>query len=351
MPKFVAFLRNNFLAIVLAILPALGIWYFLQRVHAGLTVEVTSDIPILNIDSTFFDSLDVRYKGTRIATLRSVALKISNSGNRPILRVDFDAPITLRVPGQILGTPQIEHRSPPDLGVVVKEMGPNTITILPLLLNPGDYFSFRLLVADVGGSDTPIYRSGRVVGVKQINFVRATPGTDYGWPFSDFHSILGVLSTVFVAASLRVVTQAVSVEKLINSARRTRQITAGGLRNVQEQGEVRSLAARLGIAQHDYKSNLLVLRLKIENQLRDLARSRGLSDREQLASLPRLADSLHRRGVLPIATARLIRAVAVPMNRELHELDSYLSPEEFEALQTVALDIVVSLQRLSDPAA
>ena len=48
------------------------------------------------------------------------------------------------------------------------------------------------------------------------------------------------------------------------------------------------LARQLDIASHDYKSNILFLRLKIESQLRELARLIKVPDRLQVGSMRRL---------------------------------------------------------------
>jgi hypothetical protein len=106
------------------------------------------------------------------------------------------------------------------------------------------------------------------------------------------------------------------------------------------------LARQLDIANHDYKSNILFLRLKIENQLRELARFGELPDRLQVGSMRRVAELLEKQGVVPHSIAATVRDLYPTLSRELHETESYASPEDFDALQRLSLSVVANLEEI-----
>jgi hypothetical protein len=348
MIKFLTFLKNNALILFLAIVPPIGIWWFTQRDVKELSVRVVANVPIVTVDRNLAEGVEVSFRGTPVTTLRAVELVVRNAGNKPMPKTDFDMPLTFTFAGQLVGTPSIIRRSPPQLPIELKGTSMTSMQLAPLLLNPSDEFSFRVLVANAAEAQPQVTVMGRVVGVSDIIVEYNAANLD---------AKIGAINWLeLILVVIGLVVSLISVFQLLRKGYEIRLATEGAslaIRLVKRidpgivsTSRVESLANELGIKQHDFKSNIFLLRLKIENQLRDLARQSGLSDRELMAPLSSLARSLGRHGVLPEETVELAAALSRPMNRELHELYPYLSDAEFESLQRSALELVAILDQL-----
>ena len=140
------------------------------------------------------------------------------------------------------------------------------MTIDPILLNSKDSFVLRTRVADPASNNTPVSANARIKGVKVINITEANANHEALWKS-------------FLAGFLASVCSTISVISILKLSTRLRNIIfpfpSGIERDVSQLQDkpnasrrASELAERLQISHHDYKSNLLLLRLKIEEQLR-----------------------------------------------------------------------------------
>lgn len=338
--RLLEFAKKNWLTIVLAIVPPLVIWYFLQRESLELTAKILVDVPVVSVRQEYGGEIELHYRGEPVDGLRVVEVEVANTGTRPLERSAFDSPVTFAFGSGNVTDPVILRTRPNSLKPQLR-ISDGNVALDPLLLNPGDTFVFRSFVVG-GGTQSPVIRvSGRVRGVSEILLRRASD-TEPVWPL-----ILGVVGVVLggILSTISVVRLGMKVSRL------TVRLPAGLVIELAQRLErdpgtaakAAQLAKELEISQHDAKANLLFLRLRIESLLRDLARRADLPRRYQLGSMVRLSEQLSREGIIPQEISSAIADISPVLNRELHEAESYLSDEEFTSLQRLSLNVIAGL--------
>jgi len=339
--RVLRFLTANWLSVILAIVPPLILWWVLQRESFSLTVTILNDLPVVSIDQHYGGDIRVLYRGRAVKSLRALELEVRNSGNRPLERSAFDAPLRFRFAADEVTLPQLVSTAPLGLRPALRRDSSAIITLQPMLLNPGDRFVFTTLSLNSNPSHLGVDVSGRLRGVKEVELRSASESTT-PWP-----AVLSVVGAVLVLvlsgiSAARLAKEVVGLTlqfpfglvldltKLIESRFDTAQ-------------QVRGLAEQLQIARHDRKANLILLRIKIESLLRELALKADLPRADQLRSIGHLAQKLEERGVLPHEIAAAIRDISPSFNRELHTIETYLSSSEYDALQALALNVIAAL--------
>lgn len=140
--------------------------YRWQRQKPAFTYLVKSAYPLLKATEELQGRLSVQVDGVAARNIDVMFIEFQNSGNCPIARNDFDVPVEIafKPPVRIISA-VVDIESPINLGVNL-EVGEQQVTIAPMLLNPGDKFTLKLLLS----SDSLKYAiSGRIMGVKQIS--------------------------------------------------------------------------------------------------------------------------------------------------------------------------------------
>lgn len=163
--------------------------YRWQRQRRALTYQVKSAYALLKTAEELNGRLSVQVDGAPVRNIDVMFLEVQNSGNHPIARGDFDIPVSVNFepPARIISA-VIHTEEPSNLGVVLK-VEERTVTMQPLLLNPGDRFTMKFLVSSDSGTFAV---HGRVIGVKAIG--RSKERDPYSW--------LALLGLVLIAASL-----------------------------------------------------------------------------------------------------------------------------------------------------
>jgi len=340
MRKLLEFVKKNWLTILLAIVPPLTIWYYLQRESIELTARVTVDVPVVSVRQEYGREIELRYRGQPVDGLRVVEVELKNTGTRPLERTAFDSPVTFDFGSVKVTAPVILRTRPRSLRPQLR-IGGGIVTLDPLLLNPRDTFVFRTFVLGGGTHSSPIRVSARIRGVSDI-LLRKSSDDEPKSPM-----VFGLLAAILgVALSLISVTQLI-----VRAARLTARIPAALvlqlIRRLESDPGTAAKAVQLSkdldISKHDAKANLLFLRLRIETLLRDLARRADLPRPDQLRSMRRLSEQLARRGIIPREIASAIADISPALNRELHQAESYLSDGEFSSLQRLCLSVIAGL--------
>ena len=158
-----------------SLLAALGIAVtiliaYFQRSKKSLSYQLTADrLVSVDGDEGYEQKVRVLYGDVEIRNLSRIEVRISNSGNRPILPDDFIEPMTITSenPAKILTVTLVDQRPK---GIVSEEslkVSPDdcAVTVPALLLNPKDSFTVRSHITDL---DYEPAVSGRIVGVKEI---------------------------------------------------------------------------------------------------------------------------------------------------------------------------------------
>lgn len=339
--KIAKFARKNALVIFLAIVPPLVIWFILQREVKGLSVNIEADVPVISLDKRFAEGIEILYRSKPISSLHVVDLSVENYGDKPIKRSDFDDSIKFDFSGHILSQPLLLRVKPNNLKPVLKLDKTKTITLDPLLLNDGEMFAFRTYLADRPASENTVNVTGRVTGVKEIIVNKIRKDEKYNYIFGVISGIAGAISVsamflLFYRSRGIIMLPLASIKNILGMLEMDLNTRLGAI----------DVAQQLQIVGHNYKSNLLLLRIKIEDQLRTIADMLNIPKRSQLVSISRIASILHEKNVLSAEINSAIRDISPTLNRELHDIESYLNDEEYQTLQNLGLTIVAKLDSI-----
>lgn len=179
------FLRDpvwDFWAVVLAVIFGLAgvVSLFLQwRQHRRkeLFYEITTNVPLLTFRDEVYGRLQILFDGQPIRNAHMILLTVGNSGNEPILPVDFISPLALSFgeESQILSA-EITTMNPDDLGASIA-VDDRRIILSPVLMNRGDFLSLRLFLTQ---PPEGINVDARIVGVERIREVSSAEGSRSG---------------------------------------------------------------------------------------------------------------------------------------------------------------------------
>ncbi|HYV28512.1 MAG TPA: hypothetical protein VFA77_13330 [Candidatus Eisenbacteria bacterium] len=170
----------NFIGFVLAILfGSLSVYQaFFQKTNPHLRFEVLSTANVFDIREDV-GKLDVIFNGVNLRekqqTLALVTVRISNDGAAPIQKTAYDdtAQLGMEVSGgeitkvELLGANNAyltEH-------LAVRIATPSSITISPVIIEPGDNFSLKLLVLHNERTMIDLKPLGKVAGIKEITLI------------------------------------------------------------------------------------------------------------------------------------------------------------------------------------
>lgn len=157
----------TFVGAVLALAAIVAtLWvYVLQRPRRRLLVERVARVPLTTLGANRIPGLELRLNGELLQSASVIVIRITNSGNQPILGDDFERPLTFKFEeGSAVLHAEMSEPSPEDLKVATSCQG-RDLQVERCLLNPGDTFLCRALVRDSRGRYEP---SARVVGMKGI---------------------------------------------------------------------------------------------------------------------------------------------------------------------------------------
>lgn len=172
--------------------------YVLTRKKKALSYEVLSEYPLISIDDEIKGKLQLLYDGNPVENVHLLLVKFINSGNIPITTSDFERPLTVHLKGasKVLSAEPIKPS--PDNLTVSLNVEDQIITVQPVLMNGGDFFTAKVLIGQYSGSFNV---DARVVGVKSIRTVRRQSQADWWARYLKF-SLIGATAVIFMAASI-----------------------------------------------------------------------------------------------------------------------------------------------------
>jgi hypothetical protein len=148
------------------------------RDQVGKRKKLTYDyetIPVTQNGRVVFPGLELTYRGHSISGASIVILTVANTGRVPILKADFEQPLSFRFVGYFADEELLAQHVTPivplDLPLRAHlsdgdgRSGIPTITVDPLLLNPGDSFSISILVSSFANEITSV---ARIAGVPRV---------------------------------------------------------------------------------------------------------------------------------------------------------------------------------------
>ncbi len=149
---------------VLAIIISIALFLF-QRRTKTLAYEVISRTAVLSASEEIAGKLQILFQGETVRKVHLLVLRLVNNGNVPITSADYEREVSFVFSDceKILSA-EISETTPSKLlaEIVIKE---KSISIKPLLLNPGDSIAVKTLISGFEGS---IDVDGRVIGVNTI---------------------------------------------------------------------------------------------------------------------------------------------------------------------------------------
>jgi hypothetical protein len=139
--------------------------YSLQKPSKRFAFEIISRTTLLTVREELESKVQVLYDGSPVQSLTVFLVRVWNAGSEPIKSIDFERPLSFSVaaPAQILtvATAAVLPESlTPEL---VFEA--HSLTVAPMLLNPGDSLTLKVLVKNASASLKP---DARIVGVTRI---------------------------------------------------------------------------------------------------------------------------------------------------------------------------------------
>lgn len=142
------------------------ILYWVDRRHKALSYEVISENLLSAIGEEFKERARIVFEGKPVQSIYKIVIRVINSGNVPILPVEYVDPVNFRFgkEAQILAA-EIVRTNPSNLQDSTEIIIERTRAILkPALLNMGDSITFTALIGQY--SQTTV--DGRIVGVREI---------------------------------------------------------------------------------------------------------------------------------------------------------------------------------------
>lgn len=157
----------QFVGVLLALL-AIGASiaiYRLQKLNKRLAYEIVSRANLLTVREELENKVQVLYDGGPVRSLTVFLIRVWNAGSEPIRSTDFERPLSFSAvaPAQILTaatTKVLPESLTPEL-----VFGAHSLTVTPMLLNPGDSLTLKVLVKDASVSLRP---DARIVGVTRV---------------------------------------------------------------------------------------------------------------------------------------------------------------------------------------
>lgn len=149
----------QFVGVVVALL-----LYLAARKRKAVSFNVAATT-LLTVSEELEGKIQVLYEGEPAKSLTVMTIKVWNSGNQPILKSDYEHPITFSSgeKSTILAATVVEAE-PITIDAVARAQG-NVVVLDPALLNPGDAVTIKVLARDAGET---IDSGGRIAGVKQL---------------------------------------------------------------------------------------------------------------------------------------------------------------------------------------
>lgn len=158
----------QFVAVILAILAILITYaiYRKQRRRKLLTYDIISRTPLLSNEEEVKGKLQILFEDQPVQQVHLIVMRISNSGDVPILATDYERPVTFSFgeESKILTVEVVETE--PDSLHALARIEDDRVALEPTLLNQGDVITLKMLISKFGGE---VAVDGRIIGVKEIS--------------------------------------------------------------------------------------------------------------------------------------------------------------------------------------
>jgi hypothetical protein len=144
--------------------------YVLNRKQRGITYWTSARTAISRVDHA--PEVQIMVDGKPVASVWLVLINFENTGNDAIKAEDFVKPVSFsfEVPGLIISSKSVDER-PAGIDASVS-FDASTVTLKPMLMNPGDRVVLQVLLRGFPGD---IRAQARVLGIRALKHRRGTP--------------------------------------------------------------------------------------------------------------------------------------------------------------------------------
>jgi hypothetical protein len=157
--------------------------FFLQRRKKSLAYDVIANTSLLALDEEIKGKIQILYDGTSVQKVHLLILHIMNDGNVPIIKSDFESPLTFefgentRILSAELIKTEPANLKPEFWG----SPSESNISLEPLLLNSKDSIQLKLLLAQFEGIKEV---GARINGVREVKDFRIRKKVLAGFGFA-----------------------------------------------------------------------------------------------------------------------------------------------------------------------
>lgn len=144
--QFLGTVSGGLLTIIAIVL---SVWFFVaERQRKELSYEILSNSAVL-VNPAAVGKIEILYNGTPVPDARLTLIRITNSGNVPIISENFEEPLIIESTEGTILSADVTETNPENL--LPRGWEPQidaqakTVDLPPLLLNDGDYFTIQLL--------------------------------------------------------------------------------------------------------------------------------------------------------------------------------------------------------------
>jgi hypothetical protein len=150
------------------------VYYRAREVHS-LQIVILANSPLVQVDKSIASNIKLLYQDKPVSDLLLLQILVENKGNRSIRESDYSKPIRFVFPAQaqIIEASVLESK-PTYLGMSVTNTE-NIATLSPVLLNPGDKFEIRFLIANAQSTsgEQPFDVEARIAEIGDVQVVKA----------------------------------------------------------------------------------------------------------------------------------------------------------------------------------
>lgn len=160
------------------------LWWSIRKSRKKLSYIVLRNSKLVDLGEVFSDGIRLSFNGSSAKDLFQLVIQITNSGNQPITKEDYEMSLTLEYELTSSGSLRLfqSSRNKPFVHVSCTEKsaesmeckfqleqiseGKIKIVVEPMLLNPKDFFSLQLLSSEEFA--TPKFLT-RISGISRVN--------------------------------------------------------------------------------------------------------------------------------------------------------------------------------------
>jgi len=170
---------GTFLGAVLAVVSILlAIFLYLRsRQRKSLSYEVLSQYPLISVNDEIKGRLKILLDDISVKDVHLLIIKLINNGNVAITASDYERPLNLNFAGDaVIISADVVESNPKNLTPTITKSNKN-VTLNPILINPNEFFTLKILVT---GYNSSFSVDDRIAGVhvrpiRQLSIVSIAP--------------------------------------------------------------------------------------------------------------------------------------------------------------------------------